>query len=200
MKSSLIALAIGSALSLLTGHTSHAQTTNCVPPPVGLVSWWRGEGNGLDSQGINHGTVMGGGGFTNAVVGRGFAFSGTGDDFIALPPNLFPIPPNGITGQTPFSFELWFKTSVGGVMLGQQDQAPFDTALAGNVPALYVGTNGLLYAQMFWGADEPLQSPVGVADGGFHHAVVTYDGGTELLYLDGVTVASTGFSQQGYAD
>src|SRR4051812_19737328 len=65
---------------------------SCFPPPPGLISWWRGEGNGLDSQGMNHGTVQGGGGFTNAMVRRGFLFSGGGDDYLSLPPNLFPVP------------------------------------------------------------------------------------------------------------
>src|SRR5215467_4882657 len=141
------------ALFCLTGPTSltlHAQSPNCVPPPPGLISWWRGEGTGLDSWGNNHGTVMGGGIFTVAKVGRGFYFSGSGDDWVALPPDMFPMPTSG-TANTPFSFEVWFSTTADGVILGQQDQEPFNTALGGNVAALYVGTNGLFYAEMFWG-------------------------------------------------
>jgi len=163
-----------------------------------LISWWRGEGTGLDSWGNNHGTVMGGGIFTTAMVGRGFYFNGSGDDWIALPPDMFPMPTSG-TGNTPFSFEVWFSTTASGVILGQQDQAPFDTALGGNVAALYVGTNGLLYAEMFWGADNPLVSTNVVANGVFHHVVVTYDGTTEILYLDGAPIGSTAFSQVAYA-
>jgi hypothetical protein len=68
------------------------------------------------------------------------------------------------------------------------------------VPAIYVATNGLLYAQMFWGADNPLSSAGSVADGQFHHVAVTYDGVTEVLYLDGVFIAAAAFSQQGYSD
>jgi hypothetical protein len=184
---------------LLPIINSDAQSTNCVSPPLGLVSWWRGEGNGLDHEGINHGTVMGGGGFTTAKVRRGFLFGGGGDDYIALPPNMFPAPSFG-SGNTPFSFEAWFQTTSGGVILGQQDQAPFDTTISGNVPALYVGTNGHLYAQMFWGADNPLESAGSMADGGFHHVAITYDGSTEVLYLDGVAIGSTSFSQEGYSD
>src|SRR5205085_8814083 len=121
-----------------------------------------------------------------------------GDDYVALPQNLFPMPTTG-TGNTPLSFEVWFKTTAGGVILGQQDQAPFDTALGGNVCAVYVGTNGHLYAEMFWGADNPLVSAGVVANGAFHHVVLTYDGNTEVLYLDGAAIGSTAFSQQAYA-
>src|SRR6188474_656097 len=98
------------ALSAMDGL---AQSTNCALPPAGMLSWWRGEGNGLDYEGIHHGTVMGGGGFAPAKVGRGFVFSGSGDDYLNLPPNLFPMPTSG-SGNTPFSFELWFQTASGG--------------------------------------------------------------------------------------
>ena len=172
--------------------------TNCIEPPADMISWWRGEGNGLDNEGINHGTVMGGGGFAPAKVGRGFLFSGGGDDYIALPPDLFPMPSSG-TGNAPFSFEFWFKTTAGGVILGQQDQLPFGTDIAGNVAAIYVGTNGHLYALMFWGVQDPLESPSSVADGLFHHVAITYDGIMETLYLDGTGIASTALTQEAYA-
>ncbi len=191
-------LPLFAACCALTAAPSHAQNAACVPPPAGMFSWWRGEGNGLDNEGIYHGTVMGGGGFAPAKVGRGFVFSGSGDDYLNLPPNLFPMPTSG-TANNPFSFELWFKTSSGGVILGQQDQRPFDPPLAGNVPAIYVGTNGHLYALMFWGVDEPLESSVNVADGAFHHVAVTYDGSTEVVFLDGAPIGSRSLTQEAYA-
>src|SRR5436190_11240613 len=63
----------------------------------------------------------------------------------------------------------------------------------------HVGTNGHLYAEMFYnGAANPLQSPGVVANGSFHHVAVTYDGSTEVLYLDGAAIGSTAFTQQAY--
>jgi hypothetical protein len=129
------------------------------------------------------------------MVGKGFLFSGGGDDYVALPQNLFP------TGNEPFSFEVWFKTTSSGVILGQQDVAPF-TNSTGYVPALYVGTNGHLYASMFYDSEYAtvpgLVTPGTVNDGTFHHAAVTYDGIYETLYLDGVAVTTIPFTQQGY--
>src|ERR1044071_2459605 len=95
------------SFGLFQSLVSEAQSTNCVQPTMGLISWWRGEGNGLDAQGINHGAVMGGGGFTNAMVGRGFVFSGSGDDYIGLPPNVFPMPPANEISSVRFAFQLW---------------------------------------------------------------------------------------------
>jgi len=176
-----------------------AQAADCQPGPPGLIAWWRGEGNGLDSAGLSNGTLIGGGGFTNGMVRRGFLFSGAGDDYVALPTNLFPMPAVDAVGNIPFSFETWFSTVAQGTILGQQDLQPFDPPINGNVLALYVGTNGYLYAEMFWGTDTLLQSSQPVADGKFHHVAITYDGTREVLYLDGVAIASSSFSQQGYS-
>ncbi|HEV2210491.1 MAG TPA: LamG domain-containing protein [Verrucomicrobiae bacterium] len=163
-----------------------------------MVHWWRGEGNSFDSVGLGDGVLIGGVQFTSGEVGTAFLISGGGDDYIALPPNLFPVPAAG-EGNSPFSFEVWFETTSNGCILGQQDQPPFASELGGYVPALYVGTNGLLYAELFWATAPQLITPGPVNDGRFHHVVVTYDGSTEILYLDGLNIGSTPLVQEGYA-
>jgi len=138
--------------------------------------------------------------FASAEVGQGFVISGSGDDYVALPQNVFPFPASG-TSTNPLSFEVWFKTSNGGVVLGQQDHVPF-TSASGWVPALYVGTNGFIYGHFFEGAGTPpfLSNSVPVNNGVFHHAAVTYDGTTEILYVDGVAAGSMPFTQQAYGE
>src|SRR5262249_48079348 len=84
-------------------------------------------------------------------------------------------------------------------ILGQQDQIPFVPGMHGYVPALYVATNGLLYAQMFWGTGSQLVSTTPVNNGNFHHAVMTYDGANEFLYVDGALIGGRGMTQQAYA-
>ena len=175
-----------------------AQAQNCTPPPPGLVHWWRGEGNGFDTVAYGDAVLIGGVQFGPGEVGTGFLVSGSGDDYLALPQNLFPFPTSG-EGHTPFSFEVWFESAASGVILGQQDLPPFNSNLGGYVPALYVGTNGLLYCELFWSAAPQLLSPGAVNDGRFHHVVVTYDGTTEILYLDGINIASEPLVQEGYA-
>ena len=49
----------------------------CVPPPAGLVGWWRGESNAWDQVGFNSGTLRNGAGFGAGAVGRAFNFNGT---------------------------------------------------------------------------------------------------------------------------
>ncbi|HEY1663123.1 MAG TPA: LamG-like jellyroll fold domain-containing protein [Verrucomicrobiae bacterium] len=44
----------------------------CDPPPSGLVGWWKGDGNTLDSAGANNGGVVVNAGYTNGIVGQAF--------------------------------------------------------------------------------------------------------------------------------
>ena len=48
----------------------------CDPPPAGLVSWWRAEGDTIDSLGINNGSPIGSLTYTNGEVGQAFRLDG----------------------------------------------------------------------------------------------------------------------------
>jgi hypothetical protein len=63
-----------SSNAVLTVTGGGGGTNTCTPPPSGLVAWWKAEGNALDSAGTNHGTLLGGLGFTNGEVGQAFNF------------------------------------------------------------------------------------------------------------------------------
>jgi streptogramin lyase len=169
--------------------------------PAGLQHWYQAEGNALDSQGGSafHGTLVGGVTYAPGEVGQAFSFDGS-TGYVQLRSNFLPYPTSG-TGTTPLSFETWFQTSSGGVILGQQASPAFGAISGGWIPAVYVGTDGHLYAQMFWngGAETPIASPGVVNDGKFHHVAVTYNGTTETLYLDGAVVGTETLSQVAYA-
>ena len=174
---------------------------NCTPAPPGLVAWYKAEGNAVDSAGSHDGTEVNGVGVWPGEVGNGFALSGS-FDYVALPLNLFPYPTSG-EGNASFSFETWFSCTmsggpIGGVILGQQDTTPFNKPDA-YVPAIYVGTDGKLYVAMFWDQFARFISPGTVTDGQFHHVAVTYDGTTEVVYLDGAIIGSGPFTQVSYA-
>src|SRR5256885_8961033 len=55
-------------------HGAAATVSNCVP--AGTVSWWKAEGNALDSAGSNLGALNGGVTFGAGRVGRAFVFDG----------------------------------------------------------------------------------------------------------------------------
>src|SRR5438874_478220 len=56
-------------------HFSFAAT--CVPPPNGLVSWWRAENNAADFVDGNSGFLSNGVTFASGEVGQGFNLDGT---------------------------------------------------------------------------------------------------------------------------
>lgn len=120
------------------------------------------------------------------------------DDYVKLPDNLFPF---ASSANLPLSFEAFFKTTSGGVILGQQVSEAFVDDNNGWVPAVYVGTNGKLHVVMFQHYAEPaaMQSSGTVNDGAWHHVAVTYDGTNERFYLDGALQGSRTVNQVGYA-
>ena len=55
----------------------------CVEPPLGLVSWWPGDGTAADVQDGNSGTLQNGTGFAPGMVGEAFSLDGI-DDRVAI--------------------------------------------------------------------------------------------------------------------
>ena len=88
---------------------SAAQQT-CVTPPSGLVSWWPGDGNALDIQGRNNGSVIGTVGFTTGKVGQAFNFGGAGHIRVADSPSLNLI--------NEFTLDFWYNRSSSGGFKG----------------------------------------------------------------------------------
>ena len=92
------------------------------------------------------------------------------------------------TFQRARTAELWFRTTRGGVLLGQQSGAPFSAAASyGNL--LYVGTDGRLRMGWWDGSSvRSLASSPSVTDNMWHHAVAVKAPGRLVLYLDGARV------------
>ena len=175
-------------------------TQSCVVQLDSLFDWYQAEGNANDTRGGRGGTLVNGATFTTGKVGQAFNFDGV-NDYVQLPDNLFPYQPS-VSGKAQFSFEAWFRTTSGGVILGQQNTAALTTTPTGWIPAIYVGTDGLLYAQPFYFQPQPpLKSTVAVNDGIFHHIALTFDDVSDdlNLYLDGVLIATKSAPQQDYA-
>ena len=67
----------------LLAETADAQS--CVPPPGGMVGWWRAEGDATDSAGTNNGTITGGASLTtNGEAGEALLFNGI-NGYISIP-------------------------------------------------------------------------------------------------------------------
>ena len=60
-------------LAMLAVATGNSPASSCTSPPAGLVGWWKGDGNTLDSFAGNNGVVVNSA-YTTGVDGQAFAF------------------------------------------------------------------------------------------------------------------------------
>ncbi|MEU7075200.1 LamG-like jellyroll fold domain-containing protein [Streptomyces narbonensis] len=128
--------------------------------------------------------------YTKATPGATGAF-GTGDGAAAeFSGDGYAELVGGHLPNTDLSVELWFKTTKPGVLFSDQEK-PLPDAVA-YAPVLYVGSDNKLHGQYFTrGVGATNASPNTVTDNEWHHAVVTAQGPTHTLYLDGAQVAQT---------
>ena len=120
----------------------------CTPPPTGMVAWYTGDGTANDFIGTNNGTLQNGATFASGIVAQAFSLNGI-NQFVSLPGGVISYPTDGASSTQPISVDAWFSTTTGGVILGQQGLATPPTMPSGSVPAIYVGTDGFLYAELF---------------------------------------------------
>jgi hypothetical protein len=163
---------------------------NCTPPPSGVVSWWRAEGNALDGAGGNNGTLSGGTTFSPGRAGQAFNFSevysGVG---LGNPPSL--------QLQT-FTIEAWVKRA-------SETACTQDPAFPSGPPYYAVGAI-LCYGNGGYafsirgdgrldfnkvGVAAVFSSTVRVTDTNFHHVAVTKSGSSVVFYVDGVAESTT---------
>jgi len=157
---------------------------NCVPPPSGLVAWWRGEGNANDIMGSNSGTLSGGVTFTSGEVASAFSFNGT-NSYVEVPDS----PSLRLTNQ--LTIEFWVK---------RQDLQDGDCiANKGGDYTRSMLNYGVIINPPNW--DNSLaftfaggaRHSLSIADFKWHHCAVTASNGDvdPIFYVDGVQRAVT---------
>lgn len=87
------------------------------------------------------------------------------------------------------SVSLWFNTTAtNGVLLSESaDPITGSTTTGPYSPVLYIGSDGTLFGG-FGDGGNPIETSAPVNDGKRHNVVLTSDGSTETMYLDGVEV------------
>lgn len=155
-------------------------------------------GNGYKSTLVN-GVRWGAGKF-----GKGLVLDGT-DDYMELPAAVFGnYPTSGSINNYDLTFSTWFKTSVSGVILGQDENVAPPSTVTSYVPALYVDTSGYLRSSLFWHSGfNQVTSSVDYRDNKWHNVTVVCENGgsgsnVERLYVDGVYIANQVFNEYGY--
>ncbi len=190
-------------MSVATGLVAQAQNTpsntfceGCLLPPVGLIGWWPGDGNAIDVQLGNNGTLMNGAGFGTGLVKQAFRLDGL-DDFIdvADAPALHAI-------ATAVTVDAWINPRP--APFGEEFVFARRDPLVSEAISLFINNDGYLRSQMqtdgsvgFSEADSAV--PVIRFNGQWQHIAVTANTATGqvALYLNGqaipiVTIGSIG--------
>ena len=167
-------------------------TPPCAPPPSGLVSWWRAEGDASDFVGINSGILQGGVSFAPGRVGQAFGLNGT-NSYIQVASSSV-LKPTG-----PFTVEAWinYDTLLGAnggtiVAKGQDAESAMDWSLVIGPthklrPLLNVAGNWLAFNCVST-----------LATGVWYHVAMVYDGASLRGYVNGSldgTLAASGAVQ-----
>jgi hypothetical protein len=176
------------AVLALTG----GETNSCARPPSGLVNWWKGENNSLDSAGANNGVPVGGQiSYATGEVENAFHYS-DGSGYVSVPA----APPLDVGQGAGFTLEAWIRPA------DLQNQMPifewqYDTNSNVNGAHFWVsaiGGPGCLFANIMEGNGNPhwIYSAPGIVTADYQHVALTYDksSGMAAIYRNGISVAS----------
>jgi hypothetical protein len=186
----------GAVLGLAPGLLRAA----CVPPPSGLIGWWKAEAGANDVRGIFPGAVQGDVSFTSGKVGQAFRFNGT-NNWVQVPDANELSPHTGNSGELTLEAWVYFeRVPKYDTATGQGNRA---IAVKGNASnweyGLYITTN-MIPVFGSWqlnGNGYASAAPTNAitTNQWYHLAGVLRKGQSARLYLNGLLVAeNTAFS------
>ncbi len=160
-------------------------TTTCDPAPLGLVSWWAGEGDAVDTYGSNNGTLQGGASFSSGESGQAFNFDGSSGT-VSVPDSTSLEITNQIT------IETWINPRT---LSGDQALVTKASAGTGNNGYQFGLTSGNQLVGQFnspglgWPSSFII-APIPITTGVWSHVAWTYDQSVMRLYYNGQLVSS----------
>ncbi|WP_165950160.1 DNRLRE domain-containing protein [Actinomadura sp. GC306] len=133
------------------------------------------------------------GGATSLTLGRPGALAGTSDRAVGFngSDSRVRMPDRYISREGGYlAVEAWFRTTGQGVILSYQN-AMYGSQANKYTPALYVGADGKLRGQFWNGSNTNVLTSAGAVNNGqWHHAVLSGQGSSQTLYLDGQKVGT----------
>ncbi len=164
-----------------------------VPAPSGLLAWWTGGGNPLDSVGNANATMLNGAGYGSGKVGQAFNLDGSNDRINATNSAAL-----NFGAGADFSIEAWIKpltnnTTYGVTSIVDKRNAPnasqglgYEISLVNGKVACRLSDSLANVGTGYGPAGPDLRM-----DGNFHHVAMTVDRDSTTggkLYVDGAVV------------
>ena len=164
-------------------------------PLAGLVGWWKGESNTVDSVNGNNGVFQNGGGYTAGEVGTAFNFDGINQYMLVQATNS----DLDVGKGTGFTFEAWIKPTALTVMIiceyenilgsqnGADDGVQFGTGSGTGVGDLVCNIKDIFNVDHVY-----FSNPGLVVAGVWQHVALTYDkaSGVATYYRNGISVGT----------
>src|SRR6266542_3057925 len=168
--------------------TGALSAQNCAPAPPGLVGWWKGDGNAVDTVGATNGALVGNTSFAPGVVGQAFSFDGDNDSVIIGNPTALQL--------QNFTIEAWIKRA-------STNQASLDVVTVGHI--FGYGYGGYVFALLDDGrltlgqvGISGVNSTLSIRDTNWHHVAVSKSSGIVAFYIDGVGEAAAPYNPNFY--
>ncbi len=152
----------------------------CTTPPLGLISWYPGQGNANDIFGTHNGELVGDTSFVSGKVGQAFTFDGAGD-YVNIPASA------GFDLTSAITIDAWVKATK--AEFDSMDQNAAIVTKGDSAWRLQRGPGSGGYGLRFGSNNNSgyhdLDGNIAVADGQWHHVAAVFDGTTKYLYVDG---------------
>src|SRR6266404_759654 len=145
--------------------------------PANMVSWWRAEGDAVDTKDGNDGTFNGTPTYSSGEVGQAFSFDGSSYVSINDSPSLNP---------GTITVDAWVKTSTSGSFTGLVSKFNHSSSTTSDDSYnLSIEADGTVRWQFQTNAGGGgFNSPGSITDGSWHFLAGTYDGTIGTLYVD----------------
>ena len=178
MKRGIKNLLVLNVFGLLFGMLIIGLVSAACPPE--MISYWKLEGNALDSVGNNHGTVYGAT-TTTGQIGDALDFD---DDYVEIDDNV------NLDGMPAITLEAWVKWNGGADTNYDHIIAKHDGG-GGGADSYFLAitqNDKLVFAikDIIW-----LASSITVTTGEWHHLAGTYDGSDAWIYIDDEELVDT---------
>ncbi len=151
---------------------------NCLTPPPGLISWWKGDGNAADYVAGDNGVLVNGAGYAPGKVSQAFSFNGT-NQYVQVAYN-----PAWNFGTSDFSFEFWTRLADPGRNVAQAFMA-LDSGPGNTTKWIFWLNNGLLQLVTSEYGGPAVNYPFHPNANEWHHLGVTRSNNVVSYYLDG---------------